>query len=130
MSIINEPDDLLGLAVLNVLAPRLEEDKIKKKLENWNRTIVLEIIGLYPISLVFNNSELSIEYDEKPKYDLKITTSLNTFVDIAEGNTNLISAFLKRKVKVKKIYRIFTILKFYSILFPALKALSNEAEGN
>lgn len=126
MSIVNEPEDILGLALKNLLALRLEDEKIKKKIKNWKRTIVLEVVGMYAISLTFNNSELTIEYDEKPKYHLKISTTIEAFVGIAEGTTSMVSAFIRRKIKVKKIYRVFTILKFYSILFPALK-MANKA---
>ncbi len=121
MSIINEPQDLLRLALKNLFTPLLKENKFQKIIKKWKRVIIVEVEGLYPITLAFNNGEISIEYDEKPKYHLKITITLDAFIGIAEGNTGLISAFLKGKIKVKKIYRIFTILKFKNILFPALK---------
>ena len=121
MSIVNEPEDVLGMALSNVLTPSLSDEKFLKKTKGWKRTIVLEVIGLYPITLTFKNSEITIVYEEKPKYHLKISITLEALLDIAEGRLGLISAFLRRKVRVKKIYRIFTILKFRSILFSAIK---------
>ncbi len=120
MSIINQPKDILGLALKNLLTPMLNEEKILKKIKNWHRIIVVELIGLYEITLIFNNSEITIEYGEKPKYDLKIRMTLDALIAITEGRMGLISAFLRRKLKVKKIYRIFTINKFQSILVKAL----------
>jgi len=124
LSIINEPTDLLSLALKNLLTPLLTDDKIQNKIKNWKRVIVLELSGLYGITLTFNNGNISIEYGEKPKYDLKLVVSLDAFTGIAEGKVGLISAFVKRKIKVKKIYRIFTVLKFYKIFFPAIKGAS------
>ena len=65
MSIINQPKDILGLALKNLLTPMLNEEKILKKIKNWHRIIVVELIGLYEITLIFNNSEITIEYGEK-----------------------------------------------------------------
>ena len=121
MSIVNEPEDILGMALSNLLTPILSNAIILNKIKNWNRTIILEVIGLYPITLTFNNSEITIVYGEKPKYHIKISITLEALLNIAEGKLGLISAFLRRKVKVKKIFRILTILKFRRVLFSALK---------
>ncbi len=120
MSIINQPEDILGLAIKNVLTPMLTNEKVLKKIKNWQRIIVVEIIGLYKITVIFNNSEITIEYGENPKYHLKIRMALDALISITEGRMGLISAFLRRKLKVKKIYRIFTINKFQSIFVKAL----------
>jgi putative sterol carrier protein len=116
------------LALKNLLFPFLNDDKFLKKIKNWNRIIVIEIIGLYPITLIFSNGEIRIEYDEIPKHHLKLIISLEAFTQIAEGKLNLVSAFLKGKIKIKKLYRIFTILKFKNILFPALKRATERKE--
>jgi hypothetical protein len=51
---------------------------------------------------------------------------------IAEGRMGLIPAFIRGRVKVKKIYRLLTVLKFITILIPALKRATSKplAEGN
>ncbi len=122
MSIINEPSDVLGLALKNLLSTVLKEEKFQKRVKKLKRrVVVLELKDIYAITLTFNNGEIQIEYGEKPKYHLKIIITLDAFVGIAEGKVGLISAFLKGDAKVKKIYRVFTILKFYLILFPAIK---------
>ncbi|MHA1148378.1 MAG: SCP2 sterol-binding domain-containing protein [Promethearchaeota archaeon] len=127
MSIINKPDDVLSLALKNLINPLLEDEKFVKKIKNLKyRVIVLELEDIYGITLTFNNGTILIEYGEKPKYHLKIIITLDAFVGIAERKVSLVGAFLRRKARVKKIYRIFTILKFYRILFPAIKKASEE----
>jgi len=126
LSIINQPQDLLGLAIKNVLEPILEDEKILKKIEEFNKVVVMELTGLYPITITFNKGLISIDYGEKPKYDLKLIVSVDAFTGMAEGKGGLISSFLKGKIKVKKMHRIFTLLKFKSIFFPAIeKATEN-----
>lgn len=127
MSIINEPDDVLSLAVKNLLTPILEDEKFIKRIEKLkNRMIVLELEDIYAITITFNDGDITIEYGETPKYHLKIIITLDAFVGIAEGKVSLIGAFLKRKARVKKLYRLFTVFKFYQVLFPAIKKAAEE----
>jgi len=121
MSIINQPQDILGLAIKNMLEPVLEDEKILKKIKNLNKVIAMDLKDLYPISITFNKGLISIDYGEKPKYDIKLIVSFDAFTGMAEGRGGLISSFLKGKIRVKKMYRIFTILKFASIFIPAIK---------
>lgn len=124
MSIIEpHPTDVLGLALKNLLTPLLGDEKFRKKIKGLKRrVIVMELKNIYSITLTFNNGEILIEYGAKPKYHLFISITLDAFVGIAEGKIGLIGAFLTRKIKAKKIYRVFTILKFKNIFFPAIKA--------
>lgn len=122
MSIINQPDDLLGLALKNLLTPLLQDPKFVKKIKSLKKkVIVIELKDIYAISLTFDNGNISIEYGEKTKYHLKLIVTMDAFMGIAENKMGLIGAFLKRKIKVKKIYHVFTILKFKGIFFPAIK---------
>ncbi len=121
MSIVNQPEDILGLALKNLLTPLLKDEKFVKKIKKLNRVIVLELKDIYAITLTFNNGNILIEYGEKKPYHLKLIVTMEAFTGIAEGKIGLIGAFLKRKIKIKKIYHIFTILKFRSIFFPAIK---------
>jgi hypothetical protein len=50
MVTINEPDDIFGIALVNLLTPFLDEEKFQKKIKNWKRTIVLELKDFYTFS--------------------------------------------------------------------------------
>jgi len=121
MSIINQPQDILGLGIKNVLEPILEDEKILKKIKKFNKIIVMELTGLYPITMTFNKGLIRIDYGEKPKYDIKLLVSVDAFTGMAGGAGGLISSFVKGKIRVKKMYRIFTMLKFTSIFLPAIQ---------
>ena len=128
---INESDHVFGMAIMKIFTPFLEEEKFQKKIQNWNKIIVVELKGIYTFSLIFDNGVISCEYGDREKYNLKLITTFDAFVGIAEGYTGLIPAFIRGKIKVKKIYNIFTVLKFITILLPALKRATAEpiAEG-
>jgi hypothetical protein len=121
MSIINQPQDLLGLAIQNVLEPVLEDEKILKKIKKFNKVITMEFTGLYPITITFNKGLISIDYGEKPKYDVKLIISVDAFTGMAGGGGGIISSFTQGQIRIKKMYRIGTLLKFASIFFPAIK---------
>ena len=131
MVTINESDHVFGMAIMKIFTPFLEEEKFQKKIANWNKIIVVELKGIYTFSLIFDNGVISCEYGGREKYNLKLITTFEAFVGIAEGYTGLIPAFIRGRIKVKKIYNIFTVLKFITILLPALKRATAEpiAEG-
>ena len=128
---INESDHVFGMAIVKIFTPFLDDEKFQKKLKDWNKVIVVELKGIYTFSIIFNDGVISCEYGEKEKYNLKLIISFDAFVGIAEGYTGLIPAFIRGKIKVKKLYNIFTALKFITILLPALKKATAEpiAEG-
>ncbi|TFF94905.1 MAG: hypothetical protein EU544_03900 [Promethearchaeota archaeon] len=127
MSISNIPSDVLGLALQNLLAPLLEEDKFQDRVKKLDeRIVVLELEDIYPVSLVFKEGGIVIEYGERPKYNVKISITLDAFVGIAEGKVSLIGAVLRRKLKIKKLYHLFTVFKFYRILFPAIQKANEQ----
>jgi len=129
MSIKQLNNDVLGLAIFNLLNPRYEDEKFKRKVAKIKkkRIIVMELIDIYGLTLTFDNGDIIIERGMAPKFHLKITLSLEALVKMAEGKMGLIGAFLKRKVKVKKIFRLITILRFKTIFFPALKATNERS---
>ena len=126
MITFKEPDHIFGMAVINLFIPYVDDEKFQKKIENWKKTIVVDLIDIYPFSIIFYNGEISVEYGAREEYDLKLIISFDTFIGIAEGYTGLIPAFLRRKIKVKKIFHIFTVLRFISILLPALKKATSQ----
>lgn len=122
---MNEPEDIFGMAVVNLFTPFLEKEAFQKKIKNWKKTVVIDMIDLYPFSIVFDNGKISAKYGQAEKYQLKIIVGFDTFMGLAEGSVGMIRAVLKRKIRVKKIYNVFTILKFVSLLMPALKKATN-----
>ena len=127
MILIKEPNHIFGMAVVNLFKPFLGNEKFQRKLKKWKKVIIIKLIDLYPFSIIFNDGEISVEYGENSKYDLKLVLSFDTFIEIAEGQVGIISSFLKGKIKVKKLYKVFTVLKFISILIPALKKATEKS---
>jgi putative sterol carrier protein len=62
--------------------------------------------------------------------DLRIKMSLGTLLDIAYGRINPIIATIIRKVKIKGMYRIFTLLNFLRIFVKSMKLVAADPNQN
>jgi hypothetical protein len=78
MVTFNQPNSILGYSVRNVLLYRANEPKFQALLNNWKKTIVVDVKHLYAISIIFDEENITIEYDIAKNYDLYLTLSLET----------------------------------------------------
>jgi len=126
---INQPQDILGLGIKNILSFRLDDEEYQKLVTSVNKIIVIDFRHIYAVTVVFEGEAITIEYDERENYDLKIVLDVNTMVAIARGDIGSITGFLKGKLQVKKIWNIGLLLKFIKIFIPNLKLAGERAEN-
>jgi len=125
----NNPEDIFGIGIKNLLSYRKNEPKFKKLVINWNKTIIFEFPDLYSLSIHFQGNKIEIKYGLVDKYDLKvIMPELNVMNEIARGDIGPISGFLKGKIKIKKIYNIPVLLRFIKIFITALRIAGKRAK--
>jgi hypothetical protein len=118
---INDPQDILGIAVRNLLEFRASRGELESLVVNWEKTIVIEVVGMYAVSMHFQKNEIRIEPGSVAKFDLKLAMSINNMLAIADGEIGLIRLFLTGQVKLKKMWHLATLLRFLKIIIPALK---------
>jgi len=126
---IQETKDILGIAIRNVLNSRKDE-KFYKLVKNWNKKIVVDIPEMYPITIIFEGENIRFEMREVENYDVKLITNLETLLDLAFGRVGSISAVIKRKLKIKGILKVGTLLKLMKIFFKTLKDVANNPNFN
>ena len=130
---ISQPEDLLGLAIKNMLDYRKNDEKFSTYVTNWSKKkqkkIVVNVVPMYAITIVFNGNEITIERGEAKKA-LKITLHVHSMLEMAFGRLGVIKATLTRKIKIKGIYRIGTILKFMKIFLKTMKMVADEPNIN
>lgn len=118
---VNDPQDILGIGIRNLLEYRDNGGALEPLLANWNRTVIIEIMGIYAVSVHFHGTETRIEPGEAPKFHLRFALSLTTMTAIAKGEISVLKAFLIGQIKIKKIWHLGTLVKFLKIIIPALK---------
>ena len=129
MITIQPPEDLLSIALKNVLSYRKDEE-FYKLVKDWNKTIVIDVIGFYPVAIFFEGTNIRFDMDIPNKHDLKVTLDADAMMDIAYGRSSPIMSFLKRKIKIKGIFKIGTILRFMKIFLKSMKMLAEEPSNN
>jgi len=130
---IPQPEDILGLAIKNMLDYRKYDEKFNTYVSNWSKKkqkkIVVNVIPFYAVTILFDGSRVIITRGETKKA-LKVTLHVHSMLEMANGRLGLIKATLTRKLKVKGIYRIGTILKFTKIFFTTMKMVAAEPNIN
>jgi putative sterol carrier protein len=128
---IEKADDLLGITINNLLSYRKSDKKFIKLVNNWNKKVIIEIEKLYPLEVIFEGNQVKFKIEDlDSEVDLKIMLSLGTFLDLAYGRSNPIKATITRKVKIRGIYRIFTLLKFLKIFVKSMKIVAKDPNQN
>ncbi len=118
---INEPQDILGIGIRNLLGYRASRGELEPLVAKWERTITIELIGMYSVSVHFQGQDIRIEPGVAAGFDLKVSMSLGTMTALANGEIGPLRAFITGQVKVEKIWHLGTLLKFLKIFIPALK---------
>jgi len=127
---IQKPEDLLSVSLYNILNYRKDEEFLKL-VQNWNKKILVEMEGFYPVMAIFQNNNISFKFrDIKQKPDLTIKIDLNTLLDMAYGRTSTVKAVLSRKLKIKGLYKIKTLLKFKKVFFDTMKMVAADPTEN
>jgi putative sterol carrier protein len=127
---IQQPKDLLSVSVKNILSYR-DENELQKLIYDYNKKIIIEIENFYPSMVVFRENTISFDFgDDLGKADLRIRMSLDTLLDLAYGRLSLPIAILTRKLKIKGIYKLNTVLRFKKIFLDTLKMVAKNPNQN
>jgi len=118
-------EDLLSIALKNVLSYR-DDEEYYELIHDWNKTIIIDVERFYPVAVKFEGDTISFNMDIPKKYDLKITMDINTMMDIAYGRSSPLMKVLTRKIKIKGILKVGTILKFMKIFLKSMKMVADD----
>ena len=127
---IQSPEDVVSISMYNILSSRINEPEFNELVINWNKNIVVDIKPFYPLTIIFEGNEIKFKIGDLKKADLKIRIHVKDLLDMAYGRSNLIIAVLTRKLRIKGIYRIGTLLKFYKIIFKTMKMVAANPNNN
>ncbi len=128
---IQKGEDLITITLQNILSYRKDDEDFINLVLNWNKTVLIEIDGFYPVEVIFDRNEIKFKTkDFDKKINLKVKMGIYTFLDLAFGRLNPIKAFLKRKFKIKGLFKIGTVLKFMKIFLVTMKMVASDPNNN
>lgn len=128
---IQKGEDLLSISLNNILSYRKNDDEFIELVRNWNKKIVIELEDFYPVEVIFQGTEIKFKTkDLDQKVDLKVFMNLNTLLNLAYGRLNPVNAVLTRKLKIKGILKILTLMKFIKIFLTSMKMVAKDSAIN
>jgi len=126
---LTPPNDLLSVSIYTILSYRKDEE-FYNLVKGWNKTITIDVKELYPITMIFMGDEVRLVPNSSKKSDLKILMSIHTLMDVAYGRKSMVTAFLSRKIKIKGILKIKTLLRFIKIVVKSMKMVAEDPNLN
>jgi len=128
---IQKGEDLITITLQNILGYRKNDEDFINLVINWNKKVLIELEGFYPVEVIFHHDEIRFKIDNfDKKINLKVKMDIYTFLDLAYGRLNPIKAVLKRKLKIKGLLKIRTLLKFMKIFLKTMKMVVSDPNNN
>ena len=128
---IQKGEDLLSIALCTILSYRKNESEFLKLVLNWNKKILIEIEDFYPIEIIFDHDEIKFKViDIDKKVDLKVKMNIYTLLDLAYGRLGPIKAVLKRKIRIKGLFKVGILLKFIKIFLKSMQMVAADPNNN
>jgi len=131
MITIQKGEDLLSISMSTILNYRKDEPEFQKLVLDWNKKLLIEIDDFYSVEIIFNHDEIKFKVNDiDKKVDLKIKMNIFTLLDLAFNRLSPVKAVLQRKLKIKGIYKIGTILKFMKIFLKSMQMVASDPNNN
>jgi len=128
---IEFPDDLISLSLHNVFSYRKDDKKFIKAVKDWNKKIVLHIAPFYPITVIFEGTNIRFERKEVDEFDLKLNIHIDTMLDIAYGRLTPIQAMDQKKMELIGLEKDPKIMpKFFNVFVTSMGMIAAEPNLN
>lgn len=128
---IEFPDDLISLSLHNVFSSRKDDRKFIKHAKDWNKKIVLHIEPFYPVTVIFDGSDIRFERKEDPEPDMKVKIHINTMLDIANDRLNPFFAIEEGKMEIEGLGEDSEmIMRFYNIFVASMQMVASAPNVN
>lgn len=122
---IQKGEDLLSISLNNILSFRKDEAEFIDLVVDWDRNVMIEVLEFYPVEVAFKGNQIHFKTKNFDKeIHLKVKMNLETLLDIAYLRISPISAVLKRRLKIKGLLKIRTLLKFMKIFLTSMKKVA------
>ena len=128
---VQKGEDLLSISLSTILSYRKDKPEFQKLVVDWNKKILIDIEDFYPIEVVFDRDEIKFKVrDIDKKVDLKVKMNIYTLLDLSYGRLGPIKAVLKRKLRIKGLFKVRILLKFIKIFLKSMQMVAADPNNN
>ena len=129
MITIKQPDDLISLSLYDIFSYRKNERKFIRSVKDWNKKIVIYVEPFYPITVIFEGTEIRFERREIENFDLKMKIHLNIMLDIAYGRLTPTTAIEENKMEMVGLEKDPKIMpKFFNIFVTSMNMVASDPQ--
>ena len=126
---IQFPDDLISLSLYNIFSYRKNDRKFVKSVKDWNKKIVLHIEPFYPVTVIFEGTDIRFERRELEDTDMKVKININVMLDLAYGRADPFSAMGEGKIEMEGLGTDSSlIVKFYNIFMDSMMMVASDPQ--
>lgn len=124
---INEPEDILGIGLKNLLTYCHQDPKFHEAVGKLSQIVVFDFEDLYAVSVNFHHP-IEILPFKGTHSGLGLKMSINTLVSIMKGKFSMVGAFLRGKIKITQWWKLLSIIRLMKVLLPTLQRAKERAE--
>ena len=126
---IEFPDDMISLSLYNIFNYRKNDRKFIKHAKNWNKKIILHIEPFYPVTVVFEGTNIKFLRREVDDFDLKMKIHINIMLDIAYGRLTPTAAIDGKKMELIGLEKDPKIMpKFFNIFVTSMSMVASDPQ--
>jgi len=128
---IQEPEDLLSIALHNIFSSRVDEEEFYNLVHNWNKKIVIDVKSFYPVTVIFEGDTINFKRGEEKEADIKLRLEMQTLLDIAYGREDPLSAVGKGIMELEGLGDDSAkLVRFYNIFLVSMQKVANNPNIN
>ena len=128
---IQKGEDLLSISLSTILSYRKNEPEFQKLVIDWNKKILIDIEDFYPIEIIFDGTDIKFKATEIDKeVDLRVKMNIYTLLDLSYERFGPIKAVLKRKIRIKGLFKVGILLKFIKIFLKSMQMVAADPNNN
>ncbi|MFX1304887.1 MAG: SCP2 sterol-binding domain-containing protein [Promethearchaeota archaeon] len=128
---IQEPEDIISIAIHNILSPRINDKEFYDHVHNWNKKVVIEIKPFYPLTIILEGDEIRFEVGETKDADIKLKLGLQSMLDVAYGREDPILAVQKGIMELQGLGDDSeNLVRFYDIFLNSMQKVANQPNIN
>ena len=129
MITIHQPDDLISISLYNIFNYRKNDETFIELVTDWNKKIVIHVEPFYPVTVIFEGSEISFQIGEVENADMKMKLKMDVMLDLAYGREDPFSAIGEGKLEMEGLGEDSDmIVRFYGIFMESMIAVAADPQ--
>ena len=128
---IQEPGDIISVAIHNILSSRIDEKEFYNFVHDWNKKVVIEIKPFYPLTVIFEGDKIQFKVGDSIDADIKLRLELQSMLDIAYGREDPLLAAQKGILELEGLGDDSeNLVKFYNIFLATMQKVASNPNIN